>query len=149
MLAFSKQDKIRTLVMLGSGGSDEIYVKNLVHQLGIENRVIFIKFTSNPYPYIKNATLTIISSDSESFSSVTLESLILGTPVVSTACGGPEEILGEKYKNYICQKGNADELADKIILASKYYPEIAPCIYEKYSPEMIESKYLELMTNKS
>lgn len=49
----------------------------------------------NPYPYIKNSDWCVCSSERESFGLVVLESLLLNTPVISTRCGGPQEILSD------------------------------------------------------
>lgn len=142
--AFAMQNAIKTLVIVGSGGSAESSVKSLTHKLKITDRVLFLGYKQNPYPYIKSADLTIISSDSESFSSVTIESIILGTPVVSTDCLGPIEILGETFQEFIAKRGDAENLRDKILLAAETYPKITSKIYQKYSPENIISLYSKL-----
>lgn len=59
----------------------------------LKDDVILLGFKSNPYKYIKNADLLVISSRDEAFSIVLAESIILNTPVVSTKCSGPVELL--------------------------------------------------------
>lgn len=59
----------------------------------MDQYVKLIGFKNNPYPYIKNANLFVCSSRHESFSLVVAESLILSTPVISTYCTGPTELL--------------------------------------------------------
>ncbi len=44
---------------------------------------------------LKNAALYVCSSRYEGFSTTVIESLILGTPVVTTDCTGMREILGD------------------------------------------------------
>ncbi|HAZ0555839.1 TPA: glycosyltransferase [Enterobacter hormaechei] len=81
------------LVILGEG---ELYSKHLndVRELGLENEVVFLGFQKNPYYYISNAKLLMLTSDSEGLPTVLIESLILGVPVISTDCPtGPAEIL--------------------------------------------------------
>ena len=52
----------------------------------------------NPYPYIKDADLLVCSSYYEGYNLTVAEALIIGTPVLSTDCTGPREILdGGEY----------------------------------------------------
>lgn len=90
------QSKIdASLVMMGNGSDTKIQqIKQLAKELGIEDKVIFRPFESNPYPWIKGARLLVLSSDCEGFGNVLVESIICQTPPVSTNCpGGPAEIL--------------------------------------------------------
>ena len=48
---------------------------------------------NNPYPYIKNADLLVCASYFEGYNLTVAEALILGVPVLSTDCTGPNEIL--------------------------------------------------------
>jgi len=73
-------------------------MKSLALENGLEGFVSFPGFKKNPYPYIKQCDWLICSSERESFSLVLLESISLGTPVVTTDCGGPGEIVDKgKY----------------------------------------------------
>lgn len=82
-----------SLVLVGSGEL-EADIKQQAVRLGIENKVIFAGFHSNPYPIMRGAKLKILSSDYEGLALVLLESLVLGIPTVSTDCdSGPREIL--------------------------------------------------------
>ena len=61
----------------------------------LEDVVSLLGFQKNPYPYIANSDLFVCSSRSEGYSLVIAESLVLGVPVVSTYCSGPNELLKE------------------------------------------------------
>lgn len=61
--------------------------------LKIDNKIKFLGFKPNPYPYIANSDLFLLSSDTEGFSLVVCEALCLGKPIVSTNITGPNEIL--------------------------------------------------------
>ncbi|WP_237880757.1 glycosyltransferase [Pseudomonas sp. PGPR40] len=63
-------------------------------RLGIEDRVHFTGFLSNPYPLIRHARLLILSSFHEGLPTVLVEALALGTPVLACDCEtGPRELL--------------------------------------------------------
>lgn len=63
-------------------------------RLGIEPRVHFTGFLSNPYPLLKHARLFILSSINEGMPTVLIEALALGTPVLACDCEtGPRELL--------------------------------------------------------
>lgn len=67
--------------------------------LGLRDSVDLPGWAANPYPYLRRASLVVLSSVWDALPTVLIEALALGTPVVSTECGaGPREILdGGRY----------------------------------------------------
>lgn len=57
------------------------------------NNVKLLGFKENPYKYIKYGDLFVCSSKNEGFSLVIAEAMILGLPIISTNCSGPNELL--------------------------------------------------------
>lgn len=101
------------LIILGDG---ELYSKHHddVIKLGLESDVIFLGFQKNPYYFIKNSKLLMLTSDSEGLPTVLIESLILGVPVISTDCPtGPAEILQGWGEGFLV-KINEGRLEDDI-----------------------------------
>lgn len=91
--AYAKSSMHYPLVLLGQG---QLFnkTKALAKNLGIGDKVIFLGFNKNPYPYIKHARGLVLSSRFEGFGRVIAEALALSTPVVSTNCpSGPSELL--------------------------------------------------------
>lgn len=109
------------LLLVGKGELEEA-TKNLVKQLELEDKVIFVGFCSNPYPYIKQAKLMVLSSIYEGLPTVILESLILKTPVISTDCeSGPEEMLPQKNLTPVNDvEALADQIKDAVMHIDKY-----------------------------
>jgi glycosyltransferase involved in cell wall biosynthesis len=85
-------DDIR-LVILGEGPLRP-RLERLARDLGIDHRVDFAGFLTNPYPCYRASDAVVLSSRWEGLPTVLIEALSLGTPVVSTDCpSGPAEIL--------------------------------------------------------
>ena len=98
-------------------------VRKLADKHGVTDRIITPSFQSNPYNWLKQARLKVFSSEFEGLGMVLIESLICGTPVVSTNCNfGPNEILTGKMSAYLAEVNNPRDLADKIIYALNANP---------------------------
>lgn len=66
----------------------------LIEQYQLKDKIIVAGFQGNPYPWIKRASLLVLSSDREGLPNVLIEALICDTKIVSTDCkSGPREIL--------------------------------------------------------
>lgn len=103
------------LVILGKGPLEK-ELKQLAKDLGIENKVYFLGFKKNPYKYIKRANLFVLSSKFEGFGHVIVESMAVGTPVISTDCkSGPGEILENGKYGKLVNVGDSKGLANEII----------------------------------
>lgn len=133
------------LVLLGQGRLKSTHKLNtLINKLGLEDRVILPGFQKNPYPWYKNASLTVISSDYEGLSNVLIESLILGTPVVSTAhISGPKDVMTGRLSEFLSNTGDAEGLGQNIRKALTHYPEITRDIYSQFNVVTIAHQYLD------
>mgnify|MGYP001226909582 FL=1 len=102
------------LIILGEG-EREYELKEIAKQLAVQHNVHFLGFQQNPYVYFKNADLFVLSSLREGFGHVLVESLAVGTPVVTTNCKpGAEEVLQNGEFGQITPVGDVDALADEI-----------------------------------
>ena len=83
------------LYIIGDGSlRDEL--QNLANKLGLKESVIFISFTSDIGAYYKQARFILLTSLYEGFPNVLVESISVGTPVISVDCeSGPKEIIVE------------------------------------------------------
>ncbi|WP_295454576.1 glycosyltransferase [uncultured Thiodictyon sp.] len=81
--------------------------------LGLTESVEMPGWAPNPYPYLRQASLVVLSSIWDALPTVLIESLALGTPVVSTECGaGPREILDGGRFGPLVPPGDVEALAD-------------------------------------
>lgn len=120
-------------------------IKNLINKLGIKNQVIFTGFVTNPYPWLKNADLFVLSSDIEGLANVLVESLILNTMVVSTNCPfGPSEVLTGKLSDFLSPVSDVNSLSENIIRALKNPVQITEKHISKFNAETISKQYLSL-----
>lgn len=85
------------LMILGEGMEREP-LERFVAVNGMHSYVSLPGFSENPYPQMAESDLFVCSSRAEGFSLVIAEAMVLGIPVVSTYCSGPNELLHEgKY----------------------------------------------------
>ncbi|WP_368263391.1 glycosyltransferase, partial [Clostridium disporicum] len=80
------------LIILGEGQERE-NLEQFIKANDLEEYVKLLGFEKNPYKFIKQADLFVCSSRAEGFSLVIAEALVLGIPVISTNCSGPNELL--------------------------------------------------------
>ncbi len=113
--ALVRQQYPARLMILGQG--DQLpHLEALVNELELVEDVTFPGFIANPYAYMAQAKLVVLSSAFEGFGNVLVEAMIGGTPVVSTDCqSGPAEILANGKYGQLVAVGNVSGLADAII----------------------------------
>lgn len=100
------------LVIIGK--EEDVSVSDLLDMSDNNKNISFLGEKSNPYKYIRNSNALILSSDSESFGNVLVESMICGTPTISTKCGGPEDIIEDCVNGVLVELNNVAQLADAI-----------------------------------
>lgn len=107
---------ILTIVGKGSRAGE---LKTLARKLKMDDRVRFLDWVDNPYPFLKNADVFVLPSRFEGFPNVLLEALACGTKVVAADCPtGPREILGEDEKlGWLAKVEDPISLAEKVIEA--------------------------------
>ncbi|MDK2586344.1 glycosyltransferase [Romboutsia sedimentorum] len=81
------------LVILGTG-EKELYLRELIRELKLEQSVFLLGYKSNPYPYLNKSKLFVFSSLFEGLGNILLEAMACEIPIISTDCdSGPRELL--------------------------------------------------------
>ena len=111
VIAFSKlRKKINCrLVMLGEG-SQKQDLNDLAIALGVGDRVVFKGFVENPFVYMRKASVLVVTSEREGVCNVLVEAMACGCAVISTRCGGPEDILRGGLSPNLVDVGDVDSL---------------------------------------
>jgi glycosyltransferase involved in cell wall biosynthesis len=111
-------------------------LQHLVNKYGLSERVYVAGFQENPYPWIKGADLLVLCSDYEGLGNVLVESLILGTKVVSTDCpSGPKEIIGSLADECLVPTRDASALQHAICQSMHREFKLPDGFAEKFSQE--------------
>jgi len=81
------------LVILGEGKLEE-ELEKLIENLNLKEKVFLLGFQKNPFKFLKNSSIFVLSSVQEGLPMVLIEAMACGLPVIATDCpGGNKEIL--------------------------------------------------------
>ncbi len=94
--------------IIGDGIEREL-LESEIEKNEVQNTFTLLGRKENPFPYIKNADIFVLSSNHEGLPTVLYEALVLGVPCVSTKVAGAEEIIGSRY-GIITEKTDQDLL---------------------------------------
>lgn len=141
------------LFILGTGPMEN-ELKKLVQKMGIKERVIFGGFEINPFKFMKNCTVFVLSSKHEGMPGVLIQAMACGAPVIATDCPtGPAEVIEEGKNGYLVPVGNYEKMAEKIVallqnedIREKFVANSAEKIKPFYYKTAIES-YFEFLRN--
>jgi glycosyltransferase involved in cell wall biosynthesis len=145
-----KRQEIR-LVMVGDGPLLE-ELKELAVDLGIEKNVWFTGFQNNPYKFMAQSNVFVLTSIYEGIANVLSEALACGAPVVATDCPtGPTEVLLGGSAGKLVQVGDhaavseaIQEFLDDPSLNATFSEGIAKSL-SRFQPEMAERAYNDLL----
>lgn len=140
-----------SLMLLGDGQYRDS-LSDLAVNLGIGDKVIFKGFCSNPFPYVKNAKFTVLSSRNEGFPNVLIESLAVGTPVIAFDCfTGPSEIITHRHNGLLVADQDTQKLTEALDVLTHDKSLYDNCksnatqSVRQFSVEIIGKQWLDLM----
>jgi len=122
------------LMILGEG-EDRAKLESLVKSLDLEQEVSLPGFVDNPFPYMKQASVFVLSSCFEGMPNALLQAMACGTPVVSTDCpSGPREILEDGKWGQLIPVGDVEAMAEAILASLQGETQLP-------SKEILESRF--------
>ncbi len=136
------------LTIIGEGEEKEELLA-LVEKLDLAHRIHFAGFLSNPFPYMHQADIFVLSSRYEGFPNVVLEANACGTPVVAFACpGGTAEIIEEGINGFLATCEDPKALAETLKKAASHTwnsEKIMEHVVSRYDVNKITREYETLM----
>ena len=125
-------------------GPDMLSLKNSVKQLKMDDKITFLGrlVQSEVQNHLIDADCLIVNSNYETYSMVTIESILTGCPVIATRCGGPEQFVNAE-NGILIPKSNLKQLqramTDFHQNRMSYGPErVRDSVREDYSESRLE-----------
>lgn len=134
--AFARvREKVSARLLILGEGELRGELEELVERLNLKGEVSLPGFVDNPYSYMKQAAVYVLSSAWEGLPTVLIEALAVKLPVVATNCkSGPNEILRGGKLGKLVPVGDVPALAEGIV----------ECLADKKS--LVSMKDLDLYT---
>jgi N-acetyl-alpha-D-glucosaminyl L-malate synthase BshA len=136
------------LVMVGDG-PERAAAHRLADELGVGDRVLFLGAQESIASLLNCSDLALQPSASESFGLSILEAMSTGVPVISTRCGGPEEVVLDGESGYLSAVGDVEEMsanAIRLLTDDKLYAEFSAVarsrVEENFTIQKVTAKYL-------
>ena len=99
------------LIILGDG-EERAHLEELIRSFGLQGLVDLPGFNTNPFSFMKQSSMFVLSSRWEGLPGVLIQALACGCPVVSTDClSGPSEILKGGEYGHLVPVGDVQEMA--------------------------------------
>lgn len=136
------------LIILGEG-EDRSRLEDLIRELDITDCATLPGFVTNPYSYLRRASVFVLSSAWEGLPTVLIEALALGVPVVSTDCpSGPREILNGGEHGRLVPVGDAEKLAKQIESQLNTPMRPTPYSWERFRTDVVIERYMQVLSRK-
>lgn len=89
-----KDDGIGFKIRILGNGDLEDELRDLINDMDLVDEVELSGFIYNPFPYLKQSDIFVMTSVSEGLPTALCEAMILGLPAVVTDCSGCRELVG-------------------------------------------------------
>lgn len=132
--------------IIGAEGDEEL--QYLRYDLGIENEVFFLGRMpqSEVFKHMQNSNVLVLPSLAEGIPNVVVEAMALGVPVISTACGGVEELIVDNENGWLVPTRNPKALTQALINVSQLPHEaieqICTCARQKVEQQHSEKQMI-------
>ncbi len=140
--------------LIAGDGADEESLRDLVREYGLEKRIHFIGFVSDPYSFFNAIDINVLTSVSESFPYVILEGARMKKPVVSTEVGGIGRLVDNGENGFLCQPGDWEAIGERIIsliidnnMAGIMGERLHQAAAERFSYDSMADSHIKMYTN--
>ncbi len=96
-------------------GSEKEHLKDLAHQLNLDNHVIFAGYVREIFETMAGFDLLVLPSIIEPFGLVLAEGMALKKPIVATRVGGIPEVVEDKKTGFLVPPADCHSLAQAVI----------------------------------
>lgn len=104
------------LILVGLAAEEDYKrrVEQYIDDNDLQKHISLVGYQDNPANFVAFADFNLVCSKNETFGRVTIESLLLNTPVIGTRSGNTKELLGNNER-LLYTFGSAEELAARIL----------------------------------
>lgn len=89
--------------MIVGDGPEKKELEKIIKDRGLSNRIVLAGNKKNPYPYIKNATFFLLTSENEAAPMVFGESAVLGVPIITTKTCSAVELVEKRNLGWVVE----------------------------------------------
>jgi glycosyltransferase involved in cell wall biosynthesis len=108
------------VVLLIGDGTERSRLEQLVIEKKLEKHVVFLGDQSNPYPYLKIARSSLLTSNFEASPLALIDAMLLGAVPISVDCiSGPSDILGDGRYGLLVPPGDPQKFSDAMLRMAK------------------------------
>jgi len=112
-IALTKNPRLRFLLF--GDGPDLPVIRNLINNLGLENKAICPGFEKDLLSCLRGSDILVNPSLSEGLPNIVLEAMAFKIPVVATAVGGVPELIEDGLNGFLAPPKNSINLTEKIL----------------------------------
>ncbi|ART76842.1 N-acetyl-alpha-D-glucosaminyl L-malate synthase BshA [Sutcliffiella horikoshii] len=138
------------LLLVGDGPEISV-VCNLVKELGLKDKVLFLGKQENLEDLYSISDLMLLLSEKESFGLVLLEAMACGVPSVGTKIGGIPEVIDDGVTGYLSDVGDVEDIAknavtilDNAALHKEFAENAISRVKEHFSSQRIVEQYEDM-----
>ena len=148
--AYLKQEGLdfHYTIVGGEGDEESLF---LIHELGLSEHITLTGKLSQEkvFETMQTADVMLLPSIEEGIANVAVEAMALGTPVISTNCGGMEELITHDQEGWIVPTRDPLALAEQIKifmnLQEKHIGEVITAAHKKVEQQHTENQMIKSM----
>lgn len=113
-------------------------IQTQMNQANLADSVFLLGHQNNPYEWLQQADIFVLTSLWESLSLALMEAMAIGLPVIATATGGTPELITHLENGYLIPPNSPEALADAIEFLI-HHPDIARQMAENARKHILEN----------